>query len=117
MTDSLNETGASGRSTLDDWVTVFLRFVLSLFVGLPLGGLLFALWTISLDFYSAGPITQAPWSLALKTLVEWVSFIVFGGFSWTPENGYHSLHGWYAAGVVLSFVVLMKPWRRTRRSR
>lgn len=105
------------RTTPDDWGTVFLRFIMSLFTGLPVGGLLIAIWTVALAVYTADPITQAPWSLALRTFLVWVRFIVFGGFAWTPEGGYDSLHGWYAAGVVLSFVLLMKPWRRRRRSR
>ena len=96
----------------DDWASIFLKGVLSLFMGLPLGGLLFALTNLGLAFYRSDPLTRAPWSLALRTLADWTSFVFLGGFAWTPAEGYHSLHGWYAAGVVLGFVLLVKPWRR-----
>jgi hypothetical protein len=100
----------------NDWLSIFFKTVLSLFLGLPLGGLLFALTSLGLAVYQSDPITQTPWALTFRTVLAWFSFVFLGGFAWTPEDGYRSLHAWYAAGVVLGFVLLMKPWRRRNRS-
>lgn len=96
----------------NDWPTIFLKAIYSLFLGLPFGGLLFALTNLGFAYYQSDPITQTPWALTFRTLTDWISFVFLGGFVWTPEEGYHSLHGWYAAGVVLAFVLMVKPWRR-----
>ena len=103
-------------SERNDWVSVFLRTVLAFFLGLPLGGLLFALTSLALAVYQSDPITRTPWALTFRTFLAWLSFVFLGGFAWTPEEGYRSLHAWYAAGVVLGFVLLMKPWRRRIRA-
>lgn len=108
---------AASRSAANDWVTTFLRLVTALFLGLPVGGLLFALAGVVRAFYEADPITRMPWSLAFRTLAAWIGFVFLGGFAWSPDDGYRSLHGWYAAGVILSFVLLMKPWQRRRSAR
>ena len=100
-----------------DWPGLFLRAVLSLFLGLPLGGVLFALTGLGVAVANGDPILQHPWLLAFRTLAAAVSYVFLGGFAWTPEGGYASLHGWYAAGVVLAFVLMSRPWRRfTRRA-
>lgn len=96
----------------NDWPSIFLRTVLSIFLGLPVGGVLFALTSLGLAVYQSDPITQTPWVLAFRTLLACLSFVFLGGFAWTPEEGYRSLHAWYAAGVMMAFVLLMKPWRR-----
>ncbi|MGX7705917.1 hypothetical protein [Methylobacterium sp. Gmos1] len=102
--------------TRRDWPGLFLRAVLSLFLGLPLGGLLFALTGLGLALFNGDPLVQQPWLLAFRTLAAAVSYVFLGGFAWTPEGGYESMHAWYAAGVVLAFVLMSRPWRRwTRR--
>jgi len=101
----------------NDWASVFLRVVVSLILGLPVGGLLFAATGLGLAAYSGDPILQHPLALALRTGLAAIAYTVLGGFAWTPETGYHSLHGWYAAGVTLAFVLLSKPWRRGRGQR
>ena len=98
-----------------DWPGLFLRAVLSLFLGLPLGGLLFALTGLGLAIVTDDPLLQHPWLLTFRTLAAAVSYAFLGGFAWTPEGGYESLHAWYAAGVVLAFLLLSRPWRRWTR--
>lgn len=93
----------------NDWASVFLRLVVSLFLGLPLGGVLFAATGLALAVHAGDPILHEPVALALRTALAALAFTVLGGFAWTPETGYHSLHAWYAAGVVLAFVLLSKP--------
>ena len=100
----------------NDWASVFLRLVVSLLLGLPIGGVLFAMTGLGLALYTGDPILQQPIALALRTVSAMFAFTVLGGFAWTLEAGYHSLHGWYAAGVLLAFVFLSKPWRRPRRN-
>jgi hypothetical protein len=100
----------------NDWASVFLRLVVSLLLGLPIGGVLFAMTGLGLALYTGDPILQQPIALALRTISAMFAFTVLGGFAWTLETGYHSLHGWYAAGVLLAFVFLSKPWRRPRRN-
>ena len=100
----------------NDWASVFLRLVVSLLLGLPIGGVLFAMTGLGLALYTGDPILQQPIVLALRTVSAMFAFTVLGGFAWTLETGYHSLHGWYAAGVLLAFVFLSKPWRRPRRN-
>ncbi|WP_336489185.1 hypothetical protein [Methylobacterium nigriterrae] len=96
----------------NDWASVFHRVVVSLILGLPFGGLLFAATGLVLAIWSGDPILQHPLALALRTALAAVAYTLLGGFAWTPETGYHSLHAWYAAGIVLTFVLLSKPWRR-----
>ncbi len=101
-----------------DWPGLFLRAVLSLFLGLPLGGALFALTGLGIAVVNDDPILQHPWLLAFRTLSAAVSYVFLGGFAWTQEGGYVSLHGWYGAGVVLAFALMSRPWRRwTRRAK
>ncbi|WP_245442822.1 hypothetical protein [Methylobacterium terrae] len=101
-----------------DWPGLFLRAVLSLFLGLPLGGVLFALTGLGMAIAGDDPLLQHPWLVAFRTLAAAVSYVFLGGFAWTPEGGYESLHAWYAAGVVLAFLLLSRPWRRwTQRRR
>ena len=100
----------------NDWASVFLRLVVSLLLGLPIGGVLFAMTGLGFALYTGDPILQQPIALALRTISAMFAFTVLGGFAWTLETGYHSLHGWYAAGVLLAFVFLSKPWRRPRRN-
>jgi hypothetical protein len=100
-----------------DWPGLFLRAVLSLFLGLPLGGLLFALTGLGIAVVNGDPILQHPWLLAFRSLAAAVSYVFLGGFAWTPEGGYESMHAWYAAGVVLAFVLMSRPWRRWTRRR
>jgi hypothetical protein len=108
-------TDAPAPARRRDWPALFLRAVLSLFLGLPLGGVLFALTGLGLAVYGSDPILQHPWLLAFRTLAAAVSYVFLGGFAWTPDGGYASLHAWYAAGVVLAFWLLGRPWRRWRR--
>ncbi|SFU60594.1 hypothetical protein SAMN02799631_01416 [Methylobacterium sp. 174MFSha1.1] len=114
---TVTDTPAPAR-TRRDWPGLFLRAVLSLFLGLPLGGLLFALTGLGLAAFNDDPLLQHPWLLAFRALAAAVSYVFLGGFAWTPEGGYESMHAWYAAGVVLAFVLMSRPWRRwTRRKR
>ncbi|ACL56349.1 hypothetical protein [Methylobacterium nodulans] len=103
---------ASASLTRRDWPTLFLRAVLSLFLGLPLGGVLYALGGVATAWYAQDPILQHPWILTFRSLGTVVGYVFLGGFAWSPEAGYESLHGWYAAGVLLAFVLLSRPWRR-----
>jgi len=100
---------SSPKST---WLSVFLNIIYSFFIGLPLGGLLFASTGLVLTLHQSDPIIYTPWVLVFRTILAWVAFVFLGGFAWTPEEGYRSLHAWYGAGVFLSFVLLMRPWRR-----
>ncbi|GJE04553.1 MULTISPECIES: hypothetical protein [Methylobacterium] len=96
----------------DDWATLFLRAVVSLFVGLPVGGILYALAWVAMAYASGDPATEHPWALAFRALGTAIGYVFMGGFAWSAEEGYRSLHGYYAAGVILSFVVMSRPWRR-----
>ncbi|GJD48065.1 hypothetical protein OPKNFCMD_0781 [Methylobacterium crusticola] len=100
------------RTGSRDWPSVFLRAVLSLFVGLPVGGVLYGLGHLAVAIYRQDPVLQHPWALGFGLVADAVSYVFLGGFAWSPEAGYRSLHGYYAAGVALSFVILGRPWRR-----
>ncbi|QRE76322.1 hypothetical protein [Methylobacterium aquaticum] len=115
VTDAPAPTAPTRRRR--DWPGLFLRAVLSLFLGLPLGGVLFALTGLGIAVANGDPILQHPWLLTFRTLAAAVSYVFLGGFAWTPEGGYESMHAWYAAGVVLAFVLMSRPWRRWTRRR
>ncbi|MFE1597782.1 hypothetical protein [Methylobacterium sp. ID0610] len=103
---------ASASPIRRDWPTLFLRAVVSLFLGLPIGGVLYALGGVATAWYAQDPILQHPWLLTFRSLGAAVSYVFLGGFAWSPETGYESLHAWYAAGVLLAFLLLSRPWRR-----
>lgn len=84
----------------------------SLLLGLPVGGLLYALGLVARDWYVQDPILQHPWLLAFRSLGTAFGYVFMGGFAWSPETGYQSLHAWYAAGVLLVFGLLSLPHRR-----
>ena len=117
VTDAPKPVVSKPARTRRDWPGLFLRAVLSLFLGLPLGGVLFALTGLGIALVNDDPLLQHPWLLAFRTLGAAVTYVFLGGFAWTPEGGYESLHAWYAAGVVLAFLLLSRPWRRWTRRR